>query len=201
MSVVERLVLATSNAGKLVELRRVLAASGVGVEVLGLEDFDAYPAPEETERTFEGNALLKANAATRRTGLVALADDSGLEVDELGSMPGVRSSRWAGPEGDDEANLRLLIRQLDGVPQRRRSARFVCALALVGPDMAPIVFSGEMRGHIADAPAGTNGFGYDPIFVPEGHSITTAQMSPEDKDALSHRGRALAQFASWLKEQ
>lgn len=201
MSRVQRVVLATANPAKLAELRRVLAASGAEVEVLGLSDFHPYPPPEETERTFDGNALLKANAAARHTGLVALADDSGLEVDELNAMPGVRSSRWAGPEGDDQANLELLLRQLQGVPQRRRKARFVCALALVGPDMAPIVFSGEMRGHIAEAPAGSNGFGYDPVFVPEGHQVTTAQMSPGDKDALSHRGRALAEFVAWLKEQ
>lgn len=201
MSRLQRVVLATANDKKLAELRRVLAASGAGVDVLGLADFEPFPATEETERTFEGNALLKANAAARNTGLPALADDSGLEVDELAGMPGVRSARWAGPEGDDEANLQLLLRQLQGVPLRRRGARFVCALALVGPDMAPIVFSGEMRGHIAEAPAGSNGFGYDPIFVPDGHSVTTGEMEPSDKDGLSHRGRALGKFVTWLKEQ
>lgn len=193
-------VLATHNAKKLVELRRVVEASELEIRVHGLADFEAYPDPDETERTFEGNALLKAHAAARHTGLPALADDSGLEVEELGGMPGVRSARWAGPACDDEANLELLLAQLHGVPERRRDARFVCALALVMPEAAPVVWRGEMPGRIATERAGSNGFGYDPIFIAAGHEVTTAQLDPADKDAISHRGRALAQFADWLKE-
>src|SRR5690606_14194766 len=127
--------------------------------VLGLADFPSYPDPDETERTFEGNAFLKAEAAVAATGVAAIADDSGLEVDELGGMPGVRSARWAGPECDDRANLELLLRQLDGVPEDRRTARFVCALAYVAPDGERHVWRGEMPGRIATAEAGTNGFG------------------------------------------
>ena len=129
MRLPERLVLATNNPKKLAELRRILVSEGVGVEVLGLGDVGRYPEPAETERTFEGNAFLKAAAAARETGLMAVADDSGLEVDELNGMPGVRSARWAGPACDDEDNNQLLLAQLDGVPTERRTARFVCALA------------------------------------------------------------------------
>lgn len=195
-----RVVLATHNPKKLTELRRVVAAADLDVEISGLEDFDAYPPPVETERTFEGNALLKAHAAARHTGLPALADDSGIEVDELNSMPGVRSARWAGPQCDDEANLQLLLAQLEGVPERRRQARFVCALALVAPEMAPVVWRGELPGSVAVERSGSHGFGYDPIFIPAGHTRTTAELDPAEKDAISHRGQALGQFAGWLKE-
>ena len=128
MRLPERIVLATNNAKKLAELRRMLDAGGVGVEVLGLADLARYPEPEETERTFEGNAFLKATAAARETGLVAVADDSGLEVDELNGMPGVRSARWAGPACDDEDNNALLLAQLDGVPAERRTALYDVAM-------------------------------------------------------------------------
>ena len=201
MSRISQVVLATHNAKKLIELKRVLAAEQLGTEVLGLDAFEAYDPPEETERTFEGNALLKAHAAARRTSLPALADDSGIEVEELNQMPGVRSSRWAGPQCDDQANLELLLAQLDGVPVRRRQARFVCALALVMPEAAPIMWRAEMPGRIAEQPLGDNGFGYDPIFIPAGFEETTAQLSAEAKDQISHRGQALRAFASWLAEE
>ena len=195
-----RIVVATNNTPKLAELRRVVDAAGLDVEFLGLSDFPAYPEPEETEKTFEGNALLKAGAAARHTGLEAIADDSGIAVDELNEMPGVRSARWAGPQCDDTENLELLLAQLDGVPVDRRGARFVCALAHVAPGGESHVFHGEMPGRIATARQGENGFGYDPIFLPDGLDVSTAELSAEAKDTISHRGRAVRAFLDWLRE-
>ncbi len=205
----DRVVLATNNAKKLVELRRVLADCGLDIDVLGLGDVARYPEPAEDGRTFDANALLKARAAVVHTGLPALADDSGLEVDVLNRMPGVRSSRWAGPACDDAANLRLVLDQIDDVPDARRTGRFVCAMALVLPDLAvdpsgrtpgqEYLQRGEVEGHIIRAPRGDNGFGYDPIFQPLGESRTTAQMSPAEKDAISHRGRAVRAMATFIK--
>ena len=197
----ERLVLATNNPQKLVELRRASRDAGLAVEVLGLSDFDPCPEPAETERTFEGNAFIKAEAAARHTGLPALADDSGLEVDELNSMPGVRSARWAGPECDDAANNALLLAQLAGVPPERRGARFVCALALVLPDGCRQLWRGEMPGRVAEEERGDGGFGYDPLFLPDGRTCTSAELTPAQKDAISHRGKAVRAFVAWLKEQ
>ena len=200
MSLPARIVLATNNPKKLAELRRMMQAAGLDVEGLGLSDYPADPDPEETERTFEGNALLKAAAAARQTGLVAVADDSGLEVEELNSMPGVRSARWSGPACDDEENNALLLAQLDGVPRERRGARFVCALAMVAPDGQRRVWHGYMPGHITDgAPAGANGFGYDPLFIPAGLDVTSAELTPAEKDAISHRGAAVAEFIDHLR--
>ena len=196
-----RLVLATNNPRKLSELRRVVESAGLNAEILGLSDFPDYPEPEETERSFEGNAFIKAREAASHTGIAAIADDSGLEVDELNGMPGVRSSRWSGPRGDDEENNELLLAQLDGVPTERRSARFRCALALVMPDGEEVTWKGTMEGRIAEAPGGENGFGYDPLFIPDGESRTCAEMSPEEKDAISHRGKAVRAFVDWLGEQ
>lgn len=193
-----RIVLATNNPKKLAELRRVVEAAGVEVEILGLGDLPSYPEPNETERSFEGNALIKARAAARETGVAAVADDSGLEVDELRGMPGVRSSRWAGPMCDDEENNELLLAQLDGVATDRRRARFHCALAMVTPEGEELVWNGVMEGRIAEAPAGDNGFGYDPLFIPEGEERTSGQMSPDEKDAISHRGKAVRSFVEWL---
>ncbi|NLE98351.1 MAG: RdgB/HAM1 family non-canonical purine NTP pyrophosphatase [Propionibacterium sp.] len=191
-------MLATNNPKKLAELRRVVESAELDVEVLGLSDLPRYPEPEETERTFQGNAMIKAREAARQTGEFAVADDSGLEVDELNGMPGVRSSRWAGPMGDDEENNELLLAQLHGVPADRRKARFHCALALVAPDGEELAWHGIMEGRIADAPRGENGFGYDPLFIPDRESRTTAQMTPEEKDTISHRGKAVRAFVAWL---
>lgn len=188
MSVV---VVATHNAKKAAELHRVLAAAGVDADVRGLDAFPAYPEPAETERTFEGNALLKARAAVAATGHVAVADDSGLEVDLLNGMPGVRSARWSGPDATDRGNLDLLIAQLADTADADRTARFVCAMALVTPGGAEHLVRGVMEGHLVLAPRGSNGFGYDPIFVAEGNSVTNAELTPEQKDAISHRGRAV----------
>lgn len=191
-----QVVLATRNLKKLDELRRVLADEGI--QVLGLSDVRPYPEPAETETTFEGNAVLKARACVAATGLPALADDSGLSVDVLNGMPGVRSARWAGPEASDADNLELLVRQLADVPAARRGARFVCALALALPGGITEVVHGEVAGRLTDRPRGSNGFGYDPIFVPDGAERTTAEMEPAEKDAISHRGRAIRAIAPVL---
>ena len=184
-------MLATNNARKLVELRHVFSDAGLDVVVLGLADLPPYPEPAETERTFEGNALLKARACVEATGLPALADDSGIEVDVLNGCPGVRSARWAGPECDDAANNELLLRQISDVPAGERDARFVCAMALALPDGGEEVVSRDWEGQVALVPAGDNGFGYDPIFVPEGLAVTSAQLAPDAKNAISHRGQAV----------
>jgi XTP/dITP diphosphohydrolase len=186
-----RVVLATNNAKKLAELRRIVAGEAPDFEILGLADVPGYAEPAETERTFEGNALLKARACVAATGLPALADDSGLAIDVLNQMPGVRSARWAGPGATDEQNNALLLRQLEDVPPAERTARFICAMALVLPDGAEHIRIGELRGRLAVSPAGQNGFGYDPLFVADGYSITNGELEPAVKDAISHRGRAV----------
>ena len=189
------IVLATHNPGKLAELRRILAASRVEVNVADLSDHPDMPDVAETGSTFRDNALLKARAVAAHTGLPAVADDSGLCVDALNGMPGVLSARWSGRHGDDEANLRLLLAQLTDVPPNRRAAHFYCAAALVLPSGSEHVTEGTLQGWLTDAPRGTNGFGYDPIFVPDSSGLTTAQMTAEEKDAISHRGRALRALA------
>lgn len=187
-----KLLLASRNAKKLGELRRILAFEGLaGIEVLGLSDVPEFPEAPETEPTFEGNALLKARDAFNATGLPSVADDSGIAIDALNGMPGVLSARWSGRHGDDLANLELVLGQLRDVPDERRGGAFVCAAALVGPDGLEVVVRGEWRGEITREPRGANGFGYDPIFRPEGREVTSAELTPEEKDKLSHRGRAL----------
>lgn len=187
-----RLLLATRNPGKLAELRRMLAGAGLdGLAVLGLDDVPGYTEPPETGATFEENALLKARSAAAAAQLPALADDSGLAVDALSGMPGVLSARWSGRHGDDAANLRLVLDQIADVPQARRGAAFVCVAALVLPDGREHVVAAHWRGSLARQPRGSNGFGYDPIFVPDGDERTSAQLDPQDKDAQSHRGQAL----------
>ncbi len=186
-----RLVLATRNAKKREELARILAAGRVVVDLVDLNAYPQLPEVVETGLTFTENALLKGRAVAAHTGLPAVAEDSGLCVDALNGMPGVLSARWSGRHGDDDANLRLVLDQLADVPSGRRSAHFECAAALVLPTGAEEVSRGTVDGWIAAAPRGSNGFGYDPIFVPDGHERTTAQMTPDEKDAISHRGRAL----------
>ncbi len=192
-------VVATHNAKKAAELHRVLAAAGVVAEVKGLDDFPAYPEPAETERTFEGNAVLKARAAVAATGHVAVADDSGLEVDLLNGMPGVRSARWSGPDATDQRNLDLLLAQLADTAEADRTARFVCAMALVTPGGAVQLVRGVMEGHLVLEPRGRNGFGYDPIFVARGNEVTNAELTPEEKDAISHRGQAVRAMVPLLQ--
>ena len=194
-----RLVLATRNEAKLVELRRILEPL-VAAEVVGLADVPAYQEVPETGATFAENALLKAREAVRHTGLPAVADDSGLAVDALNGMPGVLSARWAGRAADDAANRRLVLEQTADVPEPRRGAAFVCAAALVTPDGREQTVEGRLDGMLTRAPRGSNGFGYDPVFQPDGETRTTAEMDPAEKDAISHRGRAFRALAPVVAE-
>jgi XTP/dITP diphosphohydrolase len=191
VTVRRRLVLATANRHKIIELTRILAASAVPVELAGLGEFPGAPEVAETGATFAENALLKAVAIAAFTGLPAVADDSGLCADALNGMPGVLSARWAGRHGDDSANLQLVLDQLSDVPDERRGAHFACTAALVLPSGLHQLSEGTVRGRLVREPRGTYGFGYDPIFVPDGETRTTAEMSPAEKDAISHRGIAL----------
>jgi XTP/dITP diphosphohydrolase len=184
-----KVLLATRNPGKLAELRRMLADGPV--EVVGLADVPEFPEAPETGATFAENALAKARDAAAATGLPSVADDSGLAVEALNGMPGVLSARWSGRHGDDVANLELLLGQVADVPDERRRAAFVCAAALVVPDGPETVVHGEWPGRLVRAPRGTGGFGYDPIFVPDGEERTSAELSAQEKDAASHRGRAM----------
>jgi XTP/dITP diphosphohydrolase len=193
-----RVILATRNAHKVEELRRILAP--YDVELVSLADYPHVPDVAETGATFEENALLKAHAVAVATGLVAVADDSGLAVDALNGMPGVLSARWAGRHGDDVANLQLVLAQIADVPDDGRGAAFVCAAAAVTPDGRELVVEGRLEGALAREPRGCKGFGYDPIFVPVAETRTTAEMSAEDKDAISHRGIAFRALAPRLAE-
>lgn len=194
--------MATRNRKKLAELRRVLDASGVDLELLSLDDVPAYPESPETGATFEENALTKARDGYAATGIPCVADDSGLAVDALNGMPGVLSARWAGTHGDDVTNYWLLLAQLSDVPQQRRGAAFVSACALVsGPaETDETVVTGRWCGRIAAEPRGHGGFGYDPVFVPEGEERSAAELSPEEKDSRSHRGRALQMLVPALRK-
>jgi XTP/dITP diphosphohydrolase len=186
-----KLLLASRNAGKLAELARIVAAAELtNLQVVGLSDVPEYPDAPETGATFAENALAKARDAVAATGLAAVADDSGLAIDALNGMPGVLSARWSGGHGEDERNLRLVLAQLGDVPDERRGAQFVCAAALVVPDGTEVVVHGEWAGRIIREPRGTGGFGYDPIFVPAGEERTSAELTPDEKDAASHRGLA-----------
>ncbi|QIK83075.1 RdgB/HAM1 family non-canonical purine NTP pyrophosphatase [Sanguibacter sp. HDW7] len=191
-----RLVLATHNTHKLGELRAILVpADGSGVPGLVADDVVSaaglgVPEPVEDGLTFAENALLKARALAQATGLVAVADDSGLAVDVLGGAPGIFSARWAGRHGDDAANLDLLLAQLGDIAPEHRGAQFVCAAAIVTPDGVEHVEHGYLRGTLLTARRGTGGFGYDPILLPTGSDRSTAELSPAEKNAISHRGEA-----------
>lgn len=198
-----QLLVASRNRKKLAELRRVLDAAGLsGMTLLSLDDVAPFEEAPETGASFEENALAKARDAYTATTLPAVADDSGLEVAALNGMPGVLSARWSGRHGDDVANYELLLAQTNDVPDDRRSAAFVSACALVyGPaDGDHVVVRGEWPGVLAREPRGDGGFGYDPIFIPEGEARSAAQLSPAEKDAASHRGRALALLVPALRE-
>jgi XTP/dITP diphosphohydrolase len=198
-----RLLVATRNPKKLVELQRILdEALGTGeVTLLHLGDVPSYVEVPETGLTFVDNALIKAREGTLHTGLPTVADDSGIAVDALNGMPGVFSARWAGGHGDDRANLELVLAQISDVDDAHRGARFVCAAALVLPDGREFTVAGEMPGRLIRAPRGTSGFGYDPIFVPDGLDLTSAEMVPADKDAISHRGKAFRELAGVVRTQ
>ncbi|GAD81533.1 RdgB/HAM1 family non-canonical purine NTP pyrophosphatase [Nocardia asteroides] len=190
-----RVLVASRNAKKLKELRRILDEAGVaGIELLSLADVPPYEEAPETGATFEENAIAKARDGAVATGLPCVADDSGIEVDALNGMPGVLSARWSGRHGDDAANNALLLGQLGDVPDERRGAAFVSTCALVLPDGTTTVVRGEWRGSIAREPAGDGGFGYDPLFRPDGGTGSAAELTPAEKDAVSHRGRALTQL-------
>ncbi|QRY45335.1 RdgB/HAM1 family non-canonical purine NTP pyrophosphatase [Mycolicibacterium boenickei] len=194
------LLVASRNAKKLAELRRVLDAAGItGLDLVSLADVAAYDEAPETGATFEENALAKASDGFRATGLACVADDSGISVDALNGMPGVLSARWAGRHGDDRANSALLLGQLADVPDERRGAAFVSACALVSASGSTVV-RGEWPGTVTREPRGDGGFGYDPVFLPEGSTSTAAELSPAEKDAASHRGRALALLVPALRE-
>ena len=197
-----RVVLATGNPGKVEELRRILAP--YGLELVGLADVPPYEPGPETGATFAENALAKAREAVAATGLPAVADDSGLAVDALNGMPGVLSARWSGSGGPrperDRTNLELLLAQTADVPDERRGAAFVCAAAWALPDGSEGVVEGRLRGRLLRAPRGTGGFGYDPLLLPEGSERSTAELSPEEKDAISHRGQAFRALAPVLAD-
>lgn len=191
-----RVVLATRNAHKVGELRAILAEAGLAEEVLAsAADFPEVPDVVETGVTFAENALLKARTLAQATGLIAVADDSGLAVDVLGGAPGVFSARWAGRHGDDRANLDLLLAQLADVPAPHRQAAFVCAAAMVAPDGAELVREGRLHGTLLTAPRGAGGFGYDPILQPDGETRSCAELAPAEKNAISHRGEAFRALA------
>ena len=189
-----QVLLATKNLGKVAELQRILAPFGLELQGASYE-----PGPE-TGATFAENALAKAREGVLQTGLPSVADDSGLTVDALNGMPGILSARWAGRHGDDTANLELVLGQLADVPDDRRGAAFVCAAAFALPDGRSEVVLGELRGVLVRSPRGTNGFGYDPIFVPTGYDVTSAELPPEEKDAISHRGQAFRALAPLLAD-
>lgn len=183
-----KLVLATRNHGKIVELQRIIAEIMPDVELVGTDSFPDLADVEETEDSFIGNALLKAHAVAKATGLPAIADDSGLSVNALNGAPGIFSARYAGVHGDDLANLNKVLSDMDQV--RDRSAAFHCAAAFAKPNGFEIVVEAKLLGRLTTSPIGDDGFGYDPIFIPDGFEITTAQMSPAQKDQISHRGMA-----------
>jgi XTP/dITP diphosphohydrolase len=195
------ILLASRNAKKLDELRRILAATGVPVALVGLGDVPEYPETPESGLTFEENALLKARAGTGATGLPAVADDSGLAVDVLGGMPGVFSARWSGRHGDDAANLELVLAQLADVPDEHLGAAFVCAAAVAFPDGREFVTHGRQAGRLIRHPRGDGGFGYDPAFVSAGNTRTNAELTPGEKDAISHRGQAMRALADVISAQ
>ena len=193
-----KVVLASNNPGKLRELDAVLRP--MGWELVAQSDL-GVPEAEETGTTFEANALLKARHAAACTGLAALADDSGIEVDALDGRPGVYSARYAGSQCDDEANNRLLLQELEGVPEEQRSARYQCVIALVrtAEDPDPLIARGAWEGRILEAPQGHNGFGYDPLFYVPTHGCASAELEPDVKNALSHRGAALRALVERLQ--
>ncbi|HEV7146693.1 MAG TPA: RdgB/HAM1 family non-canonical purine NTP pyrophosphatase [Pedococcus sp.] len=196
-----RVVLATRNSHKVVELRAILAdvCEELDLEIVGASEFPGAPDVVEDEVTFEGNARLKAEALAAYTGLPALADDSGLAVEVLGGAPGIFSARWAGRHGDDQANLELLLAQLSDVRDEHRGAAFVCAAVLALPDGTVRATDGRMAGCLARQPRGSNGFGYDPVLVVEGDTRHAAELSPQEKNAISHRGKAFRAMVPHLR--
>ncbi|WP_101254652.1 RdgB/HAM1 family non-canonical purine NTP pyrophosphatase [Streptomyces barkulensis] len=196
----QRLILATRNAHKVRELEAILSAAGLDLTLVGADAYPEVPDVRETGLTFAENALLKARTLARATAVPAVADDSGLCVDVLGGAPGIFSARWAGRHGDDRANLDLLLAQLSDIDDPHRTAHFACAAALALPDGTERVVEGRLAGTLRREPAGTGGFGYDPILQPEGETRTCAELSPDEKNAISHRGQAFRALAPVVRE-
>ena len=190
-----KLVLATHNAHKVKEVAAILEPLVPGLELLGYEG----PEPVEDGSSFLENSTIKARAAYLHTGITSIADDSGLAVEIMGGSPGIFSARWSGDK-DDEKNRNLVLAQLRDVPAGNRAASFVCTISLVG-ESGEVSFTGVLPGHIAELASGTNGFGYDPIFIPEGFEVSSAELEPEVKNSISHRYMALSQLASYLRPQ
>lgn len=197
----KKLVIATRNAGKIAEFRRILDEISEGaVELISVDQFPDLIEVEETETTFKGNALLKARYTAKATGFPAISDDSGLCIDALDGAPGVFSARWAGVHGDDKANVERVLDELRDVADEKRSAHFICVAAMVMPDGREIVTEGRLDGRILHSTIGSNGFGYDPVFAPLGLAVSSAEMSAEEKDSISHRGKALRAIAPHVIE-
>jgi XTP/dITP diphosphohydrolase len=201
--VIARLLLATANQKKLAELQRILdgALGAARVALVGLGEFPDYPEVPETGLTFGENALIKARAGVERTGLPTVADDSGLAVDALNGMPGVFSARWSGGHGDDKANLDLVLAQISDVADEHRGGAFVCAAALVLPNGREHLVEGKQTGRILRGRRGDGGFGYDPIFLGEGQDRTNAELTPAEKDAISHRGKAFRELSKVIARE
>ncbi|MDX6312021.1 MAG: XTP/dITP diphosphohydrolase [Streptomyces sp.] len=195
-----RLVLATRNAHKITELHAILASAGLDVDLVGADAYPDVPDVKETGTTFAANALLKAHALARATGLPAIADDSGLCVDVLGGAPGIFSARWSGTHGDDRANLELLLAQLSDIDDAHRGAHFACAAALALPDGTERVVEAQLLGTLRHTPVGDGGFGYDPILQPLGDTRTCAELTPDEKNAISHRGNAFRALVPMVRE-
>lgn len=188
------IVIASKNLGKIAEFKRILGEVGISI----ITDIE-FPDVDESGSTFEENALLKAHAISRYTNLPVLADDSGLAVDYLDGAPGIFSARWSGVHGDDGANIKRLLEDLNGVALENRGAKFIAVLALVRPDGEELLVRGELRGKIRNQPVGVNGFGYDPIFEPENSDRTLGEMSAAEKDAISHRSKALSELTPRIR--
>jgi len=188
------IVIASKNLGKIAEFKRILGEVGISI----ITDIE-FPDVDESGSTFEENALLKAHAISRYTNLPVLADDSGLAVDYLDGAPGIFSARWSGVHGDDGANIKRLLEDLNGVALENRGAKFIAVLALVRPDGEELLVRGELRGKIRNQPVGVNGFGYDPIFEPENSNRTLGEMSAAEKDAISHRSKALTELTPRIR--
>jgi XTP/dITP diphosphohydrolase len=196
-----RLLVATTNLGKVREIGEELHQAGIhDLELVTLRDFPGIPEVVEDQPTFGGNAMKKARHFARHTGVLSLADDSGLCVDALHGAPGIYSARYAGEPCDDQANNRKLLEALQNVPLEKRTAHFVCALALALPDRLLVVLSDHVAGLIGQEPRGDNGFGYDPLFILPERGITTAELTMEEKSRISHRGKAVRRLAQWLQE-
>ncbi len=192
------IVLATKNKNKIKEVKRIIKDKSISM--LTIDDFPGCPEVEEDGTTFEANAVKKALAVAHYTEKPSLADDSGLEVYALNGAPGTFSSRYAGKEADDQRNIQKLLYEMLLVDEEKRGARFTCCVALAFPDGMVKIFFGYIEGRIGKEPKGVKGFGYDPVFYPEGESRSFAEMSGEEKDALSHRGKALKELEKYLRE-